>query len=109
MLKTYKDGSKQIILITDGEPHANAYGYDYGRYEGGWSMRAAMEETLREVQRCTKEGITVNTFMLDTEPVITTFIRTLTKLNRGRIFFADPSQLGKYVIVDYVKNRRNRG
>ncbi|HTE87082.1 MAG TPA: VWA domain-containing protein, partial [Dehalococcoidia bacterium] len=108
MLKGYKDGTKQIILITDGEPHANAYGYDYGRYEGGWSMREAMEETLREVNRCTRSGITVNTFMLDTEPVITTFIKTLAKLNRGRIFFADPSQLGEYLLVDYMKNRRAR-
>jgi len=109
MLSKYKDGTRQIILITDGEPHANAYGYDYGRYEGGWSMRAAMEETLREVRQCTKAGIRVNTFMLDTEPVITTFIRTLAKMNKGRIFFADPNQLGDYVIVDYLKNRRNRG
>lgn len=109
MLKDYKDGTKQIILITDGEPHANAWGYDYGRYESGWSMREAMEETLREVSRCTKQGITVNTFMLDTEPVITTFIKTLAKLNRGRIFFADPGQLGDYLIVDYMKNRQNRG
>jgi uncharacterized protein with von Willebrand factor type A (vWA) domain len=108
MLKEYKDGTKQIILITDGEPHANAWGYDYGRYESGWSMREAMEETLREVGRCTKQGITVNTFMLDTEPVITTFVKTLAKLNRGRIFFADPSQLGDYLIVDYMKNRQSR-
>ncbi len=108
MLKEYKDGTKQIIMITDGEPHANAWGYDYGRYENGWSMREAMEETLREVSRCTKQGITVNTFMLDTEPVITTFIKTLARLNRGRIFFADPSQLGDYLIVDYMKNRQQR-
>jgi uncharacterized protein with von Willebrand factor type A (vWA) domain len=108
MLANRKEGTKQIILITDGEPHANAYGYDFGRYDHGWSMREAMEETLREVSRCTKDGITVNTFMLDTEPVITTFIKALTKLNNGRIFFADPSQLGDYLIVDYVKNRRNR-
>jgi uncharacterized protein with von Willebrand factor type A (vWA) domain len=38
--------------------------------------------------------------------VITTFIRTMAKLNRGRIFFADPSQLGEYLIVDYMKNRQ---
>ena len=67
-----------------------------------------MDETLREVSRCTKDGITVNTFMLDTEPVITTFIRTLTKFNKGRIFFADPDRLGEYLIVDYVKHRRKR-
>jgi hypothetical protein len=30
----------------------------------------------------------------------------MTKLNRGRIFFADPRMLGEYLIVDYVKNRR---
>ena len=50
--------------------------------------------------------ITVNTFMLDTEPVMTRFIRTMAKINQGRVFFADPRQLGEYLIVDYVKNRR---
>ncbi len=97
-----KGGTKQIILITDGEPHANSAGWNVGP----WSMREAMEETLREVQRCSREGITVNTFMLDTEPVVTRFIRTMARINQGRVFFADPSQLGEYVIVDYVKNRR---
>jgi uncharacterized protein with von Willebrand factor type A (vWA) domain len=100
-------GTKQIILITHGEPHANAWGF--GSYEGGWSMRQAMDDTLREVTRCTKEGIIVNTFMLDTEPVVTTFIKAMTKINSGRIFFADPTDLGKYLIVDYVKNRRRAG
>jgi uncharacterized protein with von Willebrand factor type A (vWA) domain len=99
-----KGGTKQIIMITDGEPHANSAGWGY--YDSGWNMRQAMEDTLKEVTRCTREGITVNTFMLDTEPVVTTFIKALTKINRGRIFFADPNQLGEYLIVDYVKNRR---
>lgn len=107
LLKSYKEGTKQIILITDGEPHASSWGYGYGRYDSGWSMRAAMEETLREVRRCTRNRITVNTFMLDTQPVITTFIKSYTKINKGRIFFADPSQLGEYLIVDYMKNRRS--
>ncbi|MDE3078088.1 MAG: VWA domain-containing protein, partial [Chloroflexota bacterium] len=100
-----KGGTKQIIMITDGEPHANAWGLG-SYYEGGWSLRQAMEDTLREVVRCSKEGITVNTFMLDSEPIVTTFVRTLTKLNSGRVFFADPDKLGEYIIVDYVKNRR---
>jgi uncharacterized protein with von Willebrand factor type A (vWA) domain len=100
-----KGGTKQIILITDGEPHANSVGWG-SSYDNGWSMRQAMEDTLREVSRCTREGIVVNTFMLDTEPVITQFIKTMTRINRGRIFFADPSQLGEYLIVDYMKNRR---
>jgi uncharacterized protein with von Willebrand factor type A (vWA) domain len=106
MLSGHKEGTKQIILITDGTPHPNSYGYDFGRYDSGWSMREAMEETLREVSKCTKDGITVNTFMLDTEPVMTTFIKTYTKVNKGRIFFADPNELGDYLIVDYLKNRQ---
>jgi uncharacterized protein with von Willebrand factor type A (vWA) domain len=100
-----KGGTKQIILITDGEPHANSAGWG-SYYENGWNMRQAMEDTLREVSRCTREGIIVNTFMLDTEPVITQFVKTLTRINSGRIFFADPTQLGEYLIVDYMKNRR---
>jgi len=104
MLGKHKGGTKQIILITDGEPHANAFGW--GSNSGGWSMQQAMEDTLREVSRCTKDGIVVNTFMLDTEPVVTTFIKAMTKLNSGRIFFADPNRLGEYLIVDYMKNRR---
>ncbi|HLG71553.1 MAG TPA: VWA domain-containing protein [Chloroflexota bacterium] len=97
-----KGGTKQIIMITDGEPHANSAGWNVGP----WSMREAMEDTLREVQRCSRDGITVNTFMLDSEPVMSRFVKTLTKINQGRVFFADPTQLGEYVIVDYVKNRR---
>ena len=97
-----KGGTKQVIMITDGEPHANSAGWNVG----AWSMREAMEDTLREVQRCSRDGITVNTFMLDSEPVMSRFVKTLSKINQGRVFFADPSQLGEYVIVDYVKNRR---
>ena len=108
MLGKVHGGTKQIIMITDGEPHANSTGWGWSGFaeSGGWSMRQAMEDTLREVGRCTRDGIIVNTFMLDTEPVVTTFIKSLTRLNSGRVFFADPNRLGDYLIVDYVKNRR---
>ena len=39
---------------------------------------------------------------------MTTFIKSLAKLNRGRIFFADPEDLGEFLLVDYMKNRRAR-
>jgi len=110
MLAKRKGGTRQIILITDGEPHANSTGWGWSGFsDGGWSMRQAMDDTLREVNRCTREGITVNTFMLDTEPVVTSFIKAMTRINSGRIFFADPSRLGEYLIVDYMKNRRRAG
>ena len=108
MLGKIHGGTKQIIMITDGEPHANSTGWGWSGFveEGGWSMRQAMEDTLREVGRCSRDGITLNTFMLDQEPVMTTFIKTMTKINAGRVFFAEPDRLGEYLIVDYVKNRR---
>jgi uncharacterized protein with von Willebrand factor type A (vWA) domain len=112
MLRPHKEGSRQIILITDGQPRGAGYGWGYGY--GGWDddrewrMRDDMEATLHEVALCTKDGITVNTFMLDNSPATMTFIRALTKLNRGRAFFADPHQLGDYLIEDYLKNRRRR-
>jgi uncharacterized protein with von Willebrand factor type A (vWA) domain len=30
----------------------------------------------------------------------------MTRLNRGRAFFAAPDRLGEYVVVDYVTARR---
>jgi uncharacterized protein with von Willebrand factor type A (vWA) domain len=125
ILSKRKGGTKQIILITDGAPRGAAsrwrwwggddaaaaragqgFGGGYGR---GWNMRDEMEEVLREVSRCTKDGIVVNTFMLEDEPALTTFVKTMSKINSGRVFFADPNRLGEYLIVDYVKNRRRVG
>jgi uncharacterized protein with von Willebrand factor type A (vWA) domain len=30
----------------------------------------------------------------------------MTRINRGRAFFATPERLGDYVLVDYVKGKR---
>src|SRR2546422_4222385 len=47
-------------------------------------------ETLKEVQRCTREGITINTFMLARSPSLTAFVQEMARINRGRAFFAAP-------------------
>ncbi len=108
LLGKRKGGTKQIIMITDGEPHANgvAAGSWYG---GGWSMREAMADTLREVKKCSRDQITVNIFMMDRDPGLTTFVKTMAKINQGRTFYVNPNRLGEYVIDDYVKNRRRAG
>jgi len=61
---------------------------------------------LKEVQRCTREGITINTFMLEQSQMLTQFIEQLTRINKGRAFFASPDRLGEYILVDYVRNKR---
>ncbi|MBA2488309.1 MAG: hypothetical protein H0V36_03160, partial [Chloroflexi bacterium] len=66
-------------------------------------------ETLREVSRCTRDGITINTFMLERSRSLTHFVDRMTRLNRGRAFYATPERLGEYILVDYVGRRGSAG
>jgi len=104
LLGRQKGGNKQIIMITDGEPTAHMEG---GEAEFSYPpTRRTLQETLREVQRCTREGITINTFMLERSMMLAAFVEQMAKINRGRAFFATPERLGEYVLVDYVSNKR---
>jgi uncharacterized protein with von Willebrand factor type A (vWA) domain len=60
------------------------------------------------VQRCTREGITINTFMLERSEMLMAFVEQMARINRGRAFFATPERLGEYVLVDYVGAKRRR-
>ena len=68
--------------------------------------RETVEATLREVVRCTREGIRINTFMLDATSSLKSFIEQLTEINRGRAFFTTPETLGDYVLVDFIEHKR---
>jgi len=104
LLGREKVGNKQIVMITDGEPTAHLEGNEA---EFAYPpTRRTLQETLKEVQRCTREGVTINTFMLDRSPTLTAFVQEMARINRGRAFFAAPERLGEYVLVDYVRNKR---
>jgi uncharacterized protein with von Willebrand factor type A (vWA) domain len=98
-------GTKQIIMITDGEPtaHIDADGRPFFSYP---PTHETVELTLREVMRCTREGVRINTFMLDATSYLTAFIEKITKMNGGRAFFTTNETLGDYVLVDFVEQRR---
>jgi uncharacterized protein with von Willebrand factor type A (vWA) domain len=100
-----QSGTKQIIMITDGEPtaHITSSGEVFFNYP---PVRETVDATLREVARCTREQIRINTFMLDPNPALQRFVEKLTELNRGRAFFTSPETLGDYVLVDFIENRR---
>jgi uncharacterized protein with von Willebrand factor type A (vWA) domain len=100
-----QSGTKQIIMITDGEPtaHVTASGDVFFNYP---PVRETVEATLREVVRCTREGIRINTFMLDATSSLKAFIEQLTEINRGRAFFTTPETLGDYVLVDFIEHKR---
>ena len=107
LLARHKGGTRQIIMITDGEPTAH---FENGRPEFSYppTSRCYME-TLKEVQRCTRERITINTFMLERGYALVSFIDQITKINGGRAFYSTPERLGEYILDDFVtKKRRQR-
>jgi uncharacterized protein with von Willebrand factor type A (vWA) domain len=99
-------GTKQIIMITDGEPTAHVLpdGEVFFNYP---PVPETVEATLGEVNRCTREDIRINTFMLDATGYLRAFVEQLTKLNRGRAFFTTPETLGDYVLVDFLEHKRS--
>jgi len=103
--------NRHMIVITDGQP--TAY-FQKGRLYcewplsfGGISLRAA-RETLREVERVTRMGIVINTFMLDDSPSLRAFVERMTSINRGRALYTRPDTLGEYLLVDYIDRKRKR-
>jgi uncharacterized protein with von Willebrand factor type A (vWA) domain len=95
--------NKEVVVITDGEPTAH---FEGGQVEFSYPpTRRTISETLREVRRCTQEGITINTFMLERSRALTEFVGHMTRLNQGRAFYATPERLGEYVLVDFVGRR----
>ena len=104
-LLSRESGTKQIIMITDGEPtaHITPEGYPFFNYP---PARETIEATLREVVRCTKEQIRINTFGLGADGSLRAFIEQMTSINRGRAFFTTPENLGDYVLVDFMEGKR---
>jgi uncharacterized protein with von Willebrand factor type A (vWA) domain len=99
-------GNKQIIMITDGEPTAHfPPGADVPFFSYP-PVKETVDATLREVARCTREQIRINTFMLDANSYLRNFVERLTQLNRGRAFFTTPETLGSYVLVDFIEQKR---
>ena len=108
LLARSRGKNKQIILITDGEPTAH---FEPGDPEPKFAYpptNRTREMTLREVLRCTREGITINTFMLARGHYLVDFVNQMSKINTGRAFYVEPERLGEYVLVDYVTHKRRR-
>ena len=100
-----QSGTKQIMMITDGEPTAHLEA-DGGVFVNYPPVRETVRATLAEVARCTREGICINVFMLDATDHLQAFVERMTRMNRGRAFFTTPETLGSYVLVDFLERKR---
>lgn len=102
-----QSGTKQIIMVTDGEPtaHITPDGDVFFHYP---TVRETVEATLREVVRCTKADIRINTFMLGATASLKSFVERISEINHGRAFFTTPDNLGDYVLVDFIEHKRHQ-
>jgi len=110
LLRKHKSSNRQIILITDGQP--TMYTSPSGQIVRGWSpyewprySPEAMQETLKEVRRSTRDGIRINLFMMADDPSLVAFGKLMTQINKGRAFLTSPGRLGHYVLFDYLKGK----
>jgi uncharacterized protein with von Willebrand factor type A (vWA) domain len=106
LLARHKVGTRQVIMISDGEPTAHLErGRSYFAYP---PSHITIRETLKEVHRATRKGIIINTFMLDRNYYLKEFVNKIARINEGRVFYTTPDRLGQYIVVDYVAQKRKR-
>jgi Ca-activated chloride channel family protein len=99
---------RQIVMITDGKPSAitQADGRIY-RHAFGLDPHI-VEQTLKEVVKCRKAGIMINTFMLARDHDLVAFVKKVTEICRGKAYFTTPMTLGQYILMDYVQKKSRR-
>ena len=94
-------------MITDGKPSAIKEAGQIYKNPFGLDLKI-VNRTLEEADQCRRQRIVITTFMLATDPTLTEFVDRLTRVNRGRAYFASPYDLGEFVLTDYLRNRRKR-
>jgi uncharacterized protein with von Willebrand factor type A (vWA) domain len=107
-LERRRQANKQIFLITDGKPtvirladgklYRNVFGLD----------PIIVARTLDEAVMCRRRRIVITTFMVASDPYLQKFVSDLSEKNRGRAYFTSPERLGRYLLQDFIQNRKRR-
>src|SRR5258706_11159452 len=133
ILQAQRKDMKQIVMVTDGKPtacflegapaslsaarrhpaglkpSAAAGGSDRKLYKNSMGGDPfVMEATFREVQACRKAGIMINTFMLASDYYLVGFVKQMSAMTNGKAYFANPSNLSQFVLIDFLKRRKSR-
>ncbi|MEW6060237.1 MAG: VWA domain-containing protein [Actinomycetota bacterium] len=125
LLTKHPRSTRQVIMVTDGEPTAHLQGEEVvyafgnvvadtphprgltGRTGGGlWGNAAdTVRVTLTEAMRLSRAGVNLNVFMLEKAPGLTRFMERLAQLTAGRVFLVKDAELGSFILRDYVAQR----
>ncbi|MDB4749786.1 hypothetical protein OAF83_02655 [Rubripirellula sp.] len=100
--------NRQIVLITDGLP--TAHFEDEKLYMLYPPDPRTEQATMREAMLCSKNDITINIFLIPSwsqsqEDI--RFAQRLAQTTKGRVFFTSGRDLDRFVLWDYVQNRRD--
>lgn len=108
LLRKRRTANKQIFMVTDGKP--SAIFDDAGRlYKNSFGLDPRIvNKTLDEAVACRRERIAISTFMVARDPYLIDFVQELTKANRGRAYYSTLDNLGEFIFVDYIRNRRKK-
>lgn len=100
--------NKQIFMVTDGKPSAIVE--DNGRlYKNSYGLdQRIVNKTLDEAVACRREKIVISTFMVARDPYLINFVEELTQANHGRAYYSALDDLGQFIFVDYIRNRRKK-
>ena len=105
LLASENKDMRQIVMITDGKP--SALTLEDGRiYKNAFGLDPlVVTETLKEVARCRRSGILINTFMLADDYSLVHFIHQVCEIARGKAYFTTPHTLGQYLLMDYMQRK----
>lgn len=108
LLRKTGNVNKQIFMITDGKP--SAMFDEAGRlYKNSFGLDPKIvNKTLDEAVQCRRDKITISTFMIAQDPYLINFVEELTKANQGRAYYSSLNDLGQFLFVDYLRNRRKK-
>ena len=108
LLRRHGHVNKQIFMVTDGKPSA-IFDDNHRLYKNSFGLDPRIvNKTLDEAIACRREKIIISTFMVARDPYLINFVEELTKANRGRAYYSTLQNLGEYIFVDYIRNRRKR-
>ncbi|HXF72152.1 MAG TPA: hypothetical protein VNO79_06050 [Actinomycetota bacterium] len=103
LLAQHPRATKQVIMVTDGEPTAHLEGEEV--FFSWPPVPETIRLTLSEAMRLARAGVTLNVFMLEDSPGLVRFMERLARLTAGRVFLMDDRDLGAFVVRDYVARR----
>ncbi|SCL60123.1 vWA domain-containing protein [Micromonospora chersina] len=107
-LRRHPGAEPVVLVVTDGEPTAHLDPTDGEAYFHWPPLPETIEATIREVDKLTRYGATLNLFMLGDDPGLRRFVDAVARRSKGRMFTPDLDDLGEYVVSDYLRARHGR-